>query len=236
MAQLVRLYLVLALGSACCSWLCEGQGMLGVAVEEILARRRALHGDMTVHMRAMVPSTCPTVANSFKGTLEYISGAKPMANPGGGAVGCVDKPLSGLSPGSQVGAHIYGTNEAGFSAGAICTAQQAIPGGIDTKTAESIVRYQCNKADTWGLLDSCGGHATPYHYHERMTCLYTQDSTSGHSTRIGTANDGRGIYGKFVNGSVLPTDLDACNGRSGVTPDSGGLTVYYYVVNERYVR
>jgi hypothetical protein len=66
-----------------------------------------------------------------------------------------------------------------------------------------------------------------------MTCLYTQDPTSGHSTRIGTALDGRGIYGKYVNGSVLPTDLDACNGRYGVTPDSGGQTVYYYVVNDR---
>jgi hypothetical protein len=79
----------------------------------------------------------------------------------------------------------------------------------------------------------CGGHARPYHNHEKMTCLYSQDALSGHSTRIGTALDGRGLDGKFNNGSVVPTDLDGCNGRWGVTPDSGGATVYYYVVTDR---
>ena len=70
----------------------------------------------------------------------------------------------------------------------------------------------------------------PYHYHERMTCLYTSDPTTGHSTRIGTALDGNGIYGKFIGFDQRPNDLDACGGRTGITPDSEGQEVYYYVV------
>eukprot|EP00939_MAST-03C_sp_MAST-3C-sp1_P005014 g5014.t1 len=42
--------------------------------------------------------------------------------------------------------------------------------------------------------------------------------------------DGNGIYGHHVDGGVIPCDLDACGGRTGVTPDSNGERVYYYVV------
>ena len=66
--------------------------------------------------------------------------------------------------------------------------------------------------------------------HERLSCYYKEDPDSGHSTRIGTALDGNGIYGQFINGGVKPTDLDACHGRTGVTPDSDGKEVYYYVI------
>ena len=52
------------------------------------------------------------------------------------------------------------------------------------------------------------------------------------STRIGTALDGNGIYGKYVSHGQTPTDLDVCGGRTGVTPDSAGQTVYYYMAQE----
>jgi hypothetical protein len=39
-----------------------------------------------------------------------------------------------------------------------------------------------------------------YSYHERMSCLYTSDPTTGHSTRIGAAGDGNGIYGMYNSG------------------------------------
>ena len=80
------------------------------------------------------------------------------------------------------------------------------------------------------LVDYCGGHAVPYHMHERLSCYYEADATTSHSTRIGTALDGNGIYGMNINGGVPPTDLDACHGRTGVTPDSSGAEVYYYVI------
>lgn len=70
-------------------------------------------------------------------------------------------------------------------------------------------------------------------YHERMSCMYEADPATGHSTRIGTAADGNGIYGHNIAGGCEPTDLDWCGGRTGVTPDSNGQEVYYYVVSNR---
>lgn len=110
-----------------------------------------------------------------------------------------------------------------------CLGQNVVPGGIDTNLAEHMVEYFCNGQEI-SALDGCGGHAMPYHYHERMQCLYESDPRTGHSTRIGTAADGNGIYGRFIDGGVEPTDLDACGGRFGVTPDSNGQVVYYYPV------
>eukprot|EP00959_Pyramimonas_sp_CCMP1952_P330064 6910809-Pyramimonas_sp.AAC.1 len=66
-----------------------------------------------------------------------------------------------------------------------------------------------------------------------MTCLYAGNPATGHSTRIATMMDGHGLYGKFVATGTLPTDLDACGGRTGVTPDSDGKEVYYYMVQVR---
>lgn len=108
-----------------------------------------------------------------------------------------------------------------------------VPGGIDTNLAEHMLTYFCrNSTQVVSVLDACGGHATPYHYHERMSCLYTP-SDDGHSTRIGTAADGHGIYGRYIAGGVEPTDLDVCGGRWGVTPDSDGEVVYYYPISSR---
>lgn len=111
-----------------------------------------------------------------------------------------------------------------------CLGDRTIPGGIDTDLAQHMVEHLC-PGTAKRILDSCGGHAVPYHYHERMSCLFTDDAASGHSTRIGTALDGNGIYGSRIDGGVAPTDLDACGGRMGVTPDSGGEEVYYYSVS-----
>ena len=112
-----------------------------------------------------------------------------------------------------------------------CLGNFVLPGGVDTQTAEAVMANVCSVTDL-GLLDYCGGHANPYHYHQSMSCLYTPDSVTGHSTRIGTAGDGNGIYGAFVDGGLVPTDLDACGGRYGITPDSNGQRVYYYVMQE----
>ena len=96
-----------------------------------------------------------------------------------------------------------------------------------------MVRYQSNLPSTTTILDVCGGHVVPYHYHVHMTCLYTSDPTTRHSTRIATMLDDRGLYGKYVGFNTKPTDLDACGGRTGITPDSNGVAVYYYMVQYR---
>jgi len=126
--------------------------------------------------------------------------------------------------------------EAGFSSrvpGMSCLGSNTVPAGIDTKQAEHMVAAFCS-GQTVSVLDSCGGHAVPYHYHESMSCLYSESNAAGlagHSTRVGTALDGNGIYGKDIEGGVEPTDLDACGGRVGATPDSNGAPVYYYVTS-----
>ena len=46
------------------------------------------------------------------------------------------------------------------------------------------------------FMDSCGGHANPYHIHTDPICNYETDSATGHSTLLGVSLDGYGIYGK----------------------------------------
>jgi hypothetical protein len=163
-----------------------------------------------------------------------------------------------------VGENIYGPFEAGFSAqqnfileglGCADGNDGHVIGGIDTNTAEQLVAHQCSitlprcssgaalpcpSADSYiSLLDECGGHTNEYHFHERLACLY-DETAAGHSPRIGTASDGKAIYGKW---EVQPTDpsdpssgtlpvLDACGGQFGVTPDSNGASVYHYQVQD----
>merc|ERR1719440_147017 len=102
-----------------------------------------------------------------------------------------------------------------------CLGNQELPGGVDTQLADMAIQYMCN-GKAGDVLDYCGGHAVPYHYHEKMDCLYSADPETKHSTRIGTAGDGNGIYGMYIDGGVVPDDLDWCGGRYGVTPDSNG--------------
>ena len=115
-------------------------------------------------------------------------------------------------------------------AGMSCLGENTVPGGVDTNLADHMVEAFCGAGSDIQVLDSCGGHAVPYHYHERMSCLYTSDPLTNHSTRIGTAGDGNGMYGPYIEGGVLPQDVDACGGRFGVTPDSNGEIVYYYPI------
>ena len=100
-----------------------------------------------------------------------------------------------------------------------------------------MVAYQCgitlpryDNGKYISLLDECGGHAG-YHFHERLKCLYP--STGSHSTKVGEALDGTALYGKWedADNKVLP-QLDACGGHFGVTPDSNGISVYHYHVQD----
>lgn len=178
--------------------------------------------------------TCPS-DGSYAGDSTYI-GNGPKAAPLRGTIGCVGSDT--ITPFTDK-LLIYGPFEAGFSNDQLsqffgCSSSTAsIPGGIDTLVAEKMAAYECGLDESAvSILDDCGGHATPYHYHEKMGCLYSADPSTQHSTRIGTALDGNGIYGKYIDGGVAPTDLDACGGRYGITPDSNGKTVYYYVVQD----
>jgi hypothetical protein len=70
--------------------------------------------------------------------------------------------------------------------------------------------------------DTCGGHASPYHFHVDLSCEYGPSgkaATQGasHSPLIGIAFDGRGIYGVWEGAGAAPV-LDACNGHVGPVP------------------
>ena len=177
---------------------------------------------------------CPVSGETaYTGTDAYKTG-KPSAAPLRGNVGCVDQGPLELRPKGKAGrtalgaTNIYGAMEAGFSKdqpGAACLAAGnglpdfELPGGVDTNLAEAIMHKACEDRGgelSQALLDYCGGHADPFHYHERMNCLYTADSATSHSTRIGTAADGNGIYGHNIEGGCEPTDLDWCGGRYNI--------------------
>lgn len=149
----------------------------------------------------------------------------------------------------QAGENIYGPFEAGFGAqqnsileslGCSSGDLGHVAGGIDTLTAESMVAHQCGitlprvEGNRYiSLLDECGGHTQEYHFHERMTCLYTTEAGSGHSTQVGQGSDGKLLYGKWEHYATSQSPLlDACGAHFGVTPDSDGKVVYHYHVQD----
>ena len=119
------------------------------------------------------------------------------------------------------GVNIYGPLEAGFSAGQACTrGYGSCPAGVDLPACEAELETECGTRNVnYGmLLDTCGGHASPYHYHEDLACDYSKDTPGAHSPLVGVALDGRGIYGLWEANGQPPTDLDACNGHWGPVP------------------
>ncbi len=150
---------------------------------------------------------------------------------------------------------MYGPFEAGFGAqqnalleslGCADGTAGHVMGGIDTATAEQMVAHQCQitlpriDGNAYvSLLDECGGHTNEYHFHERMSCLYDAN-VAGHSTRVGSGSDQKGLYGKWESQPTNPSDLstgtlpvlDVCGGHLGLTPDSAGEVVYHYHVQD----
>ncbi|WP_181197431.1 YHYH protein [Enhygromyxa salina] len=95
-------------------------------------------------------------------------------------------------------------------------------------------------------LDPCGGHGDPagyWHWHltaensqsvldafdiTEVSCTDIPQKTEG---LVGFAKDGYPIYSPLVDGTV-PDDLDACNGKFGVTEDFPDGIYHYYAVHE----
>ena len=84
------------------------------------------------------------------------------------------------------------------------------------------------------VQDACDGHpqgAGQYHYHNASRCLSDTTLATGHSTLVGYAADGFGIYGnRGVGGASLTNaDLDECHGHAHeVTIDGAPVTRYHY--------
>lgn len=178
--------------------------------------------------------TCPTDS-------DYVGNTSLTRSPAGllGAVACIDtkaiayrETLPARIAGTDTNTvGIFGPFEAGFASfvpGLSCLGDNTIDGGIDTYTAELLAQHLCDD-DSLAILDTCGDHARPRHFHELLTnCLSSQDAASGHSSRIGTAGDDRGVYGFFEDAQDTRPILDACGAHVGVTPDSAGVAVVHY--------
>ncbi len=82
------------------------------------------------------------------------------------------------------------------------------------------------------VQDSCDGHPQAsgfYHYHSLSDCII-DSATSGHSSLVGYAFDGFGIYGYYGEdgAEVTNEDLDACHGHTHVVEWDGQMVEMYH--------
>ena len=82
------------------------------------------------------------------------------------------------------------------------------------------------------VQDECDGHPQIsgfYHYHSLSDCI-EDTSTSGHSSLVGYAFDGYGIYGYYGEDGkeVTNEDLDECHGHTHVIEWNGQMVEMYH--------
>lgn len=80
-------------------------------------------------------------------------------------------------------------------------------------------------AYTIAAFDDCGGHVNThqgYHYHAATGCTEVGTQGDGHSSLLGFALDGYGIYGELDSDGLETTGLDECR---GITDETRG---YHY--------
>lgn len=82
------------------------------------------------------------------------------------------------------------------------------------------------------VQDECDGHPQKdgfYHYHSLSDCI-EDTSTNGHSSLVGYAFDGYGIYGYYGEDGTEVTneDLDACHGHTHVVEWDGQMVEMYH--------
>jgi len=82
------------------------------------------------------------------------------------------------------------------------------------------------------VQDDCDGHPQVsgfYHYHSLSDCI-EDTATSGHSSLVGYAFDGYGIYGYYGEdgGGVTNTDLDQCHGHTHTVEWDGQMVEMYH--------
>lgn len=82
------------------------------------------------------------------------------------------------------------------------------------------------------VQDECDGHPQQsgfYHYHSLSDCI-EDTATSGHSSLVGYAFDGYGIYGYYGEdgGKVTNEDLDECHGHTHVVEWDGQMVEMYH--------
>lgn len=192
----------------------------------------------------MVYNKCPPWATAKQASMTCVNQTFPA--PAYASVSAslspMASPLLGTTGVSLKGVVVFGPLEAGFIAGQACSVTAGVCNpGMDLTVCEHILHKECGSANvlTSMLPDSCGGHASPYHYHMGLGCEYNV-SDAGHSKLAAIMLDGRGLYGAYESTGVLASGLDACNGHYGPVPSTtiNGVTypaemnVYHYHVTD----
>ena len=132
----------------------------------------------------------------------------------------------------RTGGDIFGPMDNGFEEGRVCEGGSCVA-GTDLHSCKSHLEATCTGEINAGMLmDRCGGHASPYHFHKDLACHYRASDDSVHSPAVAVALDGHLIYGKWEGSRKRPI-LDACNGHTGIVPSSdyheaGTEPVYHY--------
>ena len=124
----------------------------------------------------------------------------------------------------------------------------SVPAGVDMRTAERILSHQCNvtlprigsNGARIGLLTDCGGllhtslsGASETRFYERLDCVNPGRDTNGHSLMVGSAYDGKAIYGRWEgirppSSDLLPS-LDVCGGHFGLVPGAASSAYHYHI-------
>ena len=80
-------------------------------------------------------------------------------------------------------------------------------------------------------FDRYNGHPSPsgqYHYHVEPLWI---TAAKGKSALVGVLLDGFPVYGTIDTNGSTPSNLDACNGHIGVTPDFPSGIYHYHVTS-----
>lgn len=102
--------------------------------------------------------------------------------------------------------------------------------------SDTVANADNSEIDGVPFIDACGGHPLPnaisYHYHGIPFCITDSVDTDGsHSVLIGYLFDGIPIYGPQDVDGTEPTDLDACLGHTGPTPEFDEDVYHYHVTS-----
>jgi hypothetical protein len=90
------------------------------------------------------------------------------------------------------------------------------------------------------IQDGCQGHPErmgAYHYHSLTTCLTDSAASNAHSSLVGYAFDGFGVYGRRGDGGreLTNADLDECHGHThAIVWDGERRVMYHYHATWEY--
>jgi hypothetical protein len=124
---------------------------------------------------------------------------------------------------------------------AVCVPMGMIGFALSGAAIFNALDAQGRDAPAHEVQDKCGGHPEmrgQYHYHDWSNCLVDSAGRAGrHSSLVGYAIDGFGIFGLFGDGGrrLTNADLDECHGHThDIQWDGRTVRMYHYHMTAEY--